>query len=150
MTSLVLPIVIPVSLIPFGINNAISAILIFSLVFGVIPYLVMCVGIIVWARDKNERDMRRLSYFAPLLYIIVLAASLLVLTVLTSGAAFQAKEYLAVLALFSIYAVVVGYIYVLLINLVYELTLSKYEDIAPTNASSRGVKSARGWKHDVR
>jgi len=70
LISLVLPIVVPVALIPFGINNILTALFLFSLVFGGVPYLIMCIFIIFWARKKNEVQLRKLSYVIPIIFIL--------------------------------------------------------------------------------
>jgi len=123
-----LPIIVPVSLIPVGINDTLTALLLFSLGFGGVPYLLMCVGVIVWARRKNEIQLRKLSYVIPVIFVLFSSIFYLVFLLYKQGMSFNVKEFFYLNLALAGYGIGLGYFYVILVNIIYELFLSKYEN----------------------
>jgi hypothetical protein len=128
--SLALPLVVPLFmglvafLSPSEVLDGFAAIFLFSLVLGGIPYLLFVVGILIWSRCQSVSAIRRLSYFAPLLYVMATAG--LGLIALFFGASIQ--EVAGFVAIFSVYALLFGYLYVFIVNFVYELCFGKRFD----------------------
>jgi tetratricopeptide (TPR) repeat protein len=87
-----------------------------SLIIGGIPYLLFIVGLLHWARNKDFRAIRRVTYVAPLLFILVFVycvAALIPFQVLTIGEV-RVEAYWVQLS--CIFILIFGYFYVLLTN----------------------------------
>ncbi len=128
LATLALPVVIPVLFGITGTENALVAILITSLVFGGIPYLVLCAFVIVWARNRDEKQIRKLSYIVPLIFAAIFFVFLYAWMMIEKKGFPDFTEFSQVYALFGGYCLVIGYAYILVVNFVYELTLSKHEE----------------------
>jgi hypothetical protein len=128
--SLALPLVVPL-VIGLGtfltsseLIGGFAAIFIFSLVLGGIPYLVFVAGALLWSRSRPASAIRRLSYVAPLLFVIVTA----VLSFMALFFGIPLREIVMFVAVFSVYALVFGYLYVFIVNFLYEVFLAKQSD----------------------
>jgi len=67
--ALLLPVLTPIAALPFGIN-AVAALLMLSLQFGGIQYLIFAVvAFIVLGRLKNSRSKHKLLWLSPLLFL---------------------------------------------------------------------------------
>ncbi|MBI5007435.1 MAG: hypothetical protein HZB95_10000 [Nitrosomonadales bacterium] len=117
--ALILPIALPLVFLPFGMNVA-SAVLLLSLVFGGIQYLLFaCVMFFLIGRIKDEARIQKLSFCAPLLFIPI------------QGGGWLLYEYIdqlfnpdiiyswGELIPFAVYILIIGYVYVGLVNIVY-------------------------------
>lgn len=127
LASLALPLVVPliVASLAYVTSSELAAgfavVFMFSLILGGIPYLIFIVGVLLWSRTRSLEAIRKLSYIAPLLFVIV--AAVLSPVPLLFGASM--REVSAFLALFSLYALLFGYLYVLIVNALYEVFLAK-------------------------
>gem|GEM_PF-6266808 len=98
-----------------------AAIFLLSLAFGGLPYLLFVTAILFWSRNKSVRAIRRLSYFSPLLFVLATAA--LSLAAIPFGIAL--REIFLFIVIFSVYALLFGYLYVFVINYLYEIFFGK-------------------------
>ncbi len=128
LASLLLPVIVPLSILPIAFNNLLTALLIFSLWFGGVPYLIMSFGVIIWAKNKNETQLRKLSYVLPLLFVLVMVIVYLLFILYVQGLDFNMTEFVQIIIAFAGYAVAIGYFYVIVVNIIYELVLSKNEE----------------------
>lgn len=116
--SLIAPIVVPILFFPFH-ESALFALMLISLVFGGVPYVLFSLAVFVWSRDKTTEQLKHFSYFAPFIFGLFLALFYFVYSL-----AFEQKDlnirYLAsLLGLFALYGIGMGYAYVLIVNLGY-------------------------------
>lgn len=129
--SLVLPLVVPLvlALTAFLTSSQVidgfAAVFMFSLMLGGIPYLIFAAGVLIWSRSRPASAIRRLSYFAPVL--LVIGTDLLSLMALFFG--ISPREVLAFVVIFSSYALIFGYLYVFIINFLYEAFFGRQSDI---------------------
>lgn len=98
-----------------------AAIFLLSLALGGLPYLFFITAILFWSRNKSVRAIRRLSWFSPVLFVLATAA--LSLAAIPFGATF--REVFLFVIIFSVYALVFGYLYVFVINYLYEIFFGK-------------------------
>jgi uncharacterized membrane protein len=70
--SLLLPLILPVIVLllfePSFANGGIVLILMFSLYFGALPYLLFVIGLLFWMRRKDVREIQRMTFIAPLVF----------------------------------------------------------------------------------
>ena len=128
LVSLILPIIVPLAILPFAFNNAITALFTFSLWFGGVPYLILSIGVIIWAKNKNETQLRKLSYVLPILFVLVMGMVYLLFILYAQGLNFNSKEFVQIFAVFAGYGIAIGYFYVIVVNIIYEFLLSKHEE----------------------
>ena len=128
--TLVLPLAVPlimgaVALLTSSeLIDGFSTIFLFSLVLGGIPYLLFAAAILFWSRRQSVSDIRRLSYFAPFLFVLATAGlSLIALFFGTSP-----QEVTGFVMLFSAYALLFGYLYVFIVNFLYEVLFGRHSD----------------------
>ena len=125
--SLVLPLAVPLAiglmarLTSSEVVDVFAAIFLLSLAFGGLPYLLFVTAILFWSRNKSVRAIRRLSYFSPLLFVLATAA--LSLAAIPFGIAL--REIFLFIVIFSVYALLFGYLYVFVINYLYEIFFGK-------------------------
>ena len=125
--SLVLPLAVPLAiglmarLTSSEVVDVFAAIFLLSLAFGGLPYLLFVTAILFWSRNKSVRAIRRLSYFAPVLFALATAA--LRLAAIPFGIAL--REIFLFVVIFSVYALLFGYLYVFVINYLYEIFFGK-------------------------
>lgn len=127
LASLALPLVAPliVASLTYMTSNEVvagfAAIFMFSLMLGGIPYSVFVAGVLLWSRRQSLSAIRKLSYVAPFLFVIVTAA----LSPVALIFGIPVREVFAFIALFSLYALVFGYLYVFMVNALYEFVIAK-------------------------
>lgn len=127
LASLALPVGVPVvvgalaALTSSELMAGFAAIFLFSLVLGGIPYLFFAAGVILWSRKRSLAAIRRLSFIAPLLFVVLICT--LSPLALPFGASIH--EIAGFLLMFSFYALIFGYLYVFIVNCGYEFFLAK-------------------------
>ncbi|HEU0015705.1 MAG TPA: hypothetical protein VFQ45_18655 [Longimicrobium sp.] len=121
--SLLAPVVVPLLLLPLllidplpAVVGSLMGILLFSLLIGGIPYVLFAVGLYVYLDPADERGWVRASWAAPLLYVPVLCACLLALSLLMVRP--EQGSLLAGMAYYAAWGLGVGYFYVLLVHAV--------------------------------
>ena len=127
LLSLFLPIITPLAILPFAFNNFITELFTFSLWFGGVPYLILSIGVIIWAKNKNENQLRKLTYVLPILFVMVMGIVYLLIMLYVLGADFNIKEFLHFFVGLAVYGFALGYFYVIVVNIIYELFISKHE-----------------------
>ncbi len=129
-SSLVLPLAVPLIIGLIGqltsseVVDGVAAIFLFSLALGGLPYLLFIAAILFWSRNKPVRAIRRLSYFAPVLF--VLATSVLSLAAIPFGVTL--REIFMFIVIFAVYSLLFGYLYVFIINYLYEVFFAEHTD----------------------
>lgn len=99
-----------------GPTQDIVEVLLMSLLYGGVPYGVLAVWATVWIGGKEEAQIRRLMFRAPLLMAAVFApVAMLAGLIVGAPGPFAAVAVLGALA-----SVVVGYVYVLVVMLIRE------------------------------
>jgi hypothetical protein len=116
--SIWLPIVIPAIL--FGIANVLRLpladislvleILVYSLIWGGLPYLPLAVWATFWVSGRPEWEIRRMMFRAPLLMVLLFASAALVFGLIANAL----KPLAAVALLGSVVIIPLGYAYVAL------------------------------------
>ena len=111
-----LPIAVPLVFLPFGVN-AVSAILLFSLAFGGLQYLLFaCFMFYFIGRLKDAARIQRLSYWAPVLFIPIQASGWLIYGYIERLSNPKLVGIWDGLPVFAVYILIVGYVYVGLVN----------------------------------
>ncbi len=129
--SLALPLVVPSVLGGAAFLTKIEAIdgfaiaFMFSLMLGGIPYLIFAFVVLFWSRHWSVSAIQRLSYLAPVLFVVT--TSVLSLVALFFSASL--REILWFDALFAFFGLIFGYLYVFIINLLYEVFYGEQSDI---------------------
>ncbi len=119
--ALLLPIVVPLAAGPAlfvpGVEGTpagdLVALVVWSLLFGGIPYLVFLAAFHLWMREKPEARVRRGLRLSPVFYSLFLAVCMALLEVARNGAAVDGKAFFP-LAVFAGIALGFGYAYVLI------------------------------------
>ncbi len=119
-SSLALPLLFPLLGYVFP-ESVIMMILFTAIIIGGAPYLLLAAGILWWSRRRDEHALRRLSYVLPLIYLPLLILALFLWTTLSTGTLPEAGRFAQSILDFSGYTLVIGYGYVLLVNLIYEV-----------------------------
>jgi len=126
--SLALPILLPLLVsplqfagpwVPSSLKSA-SEFLTWSLVFGGIPYVLLAFGLVWWMRGKGEATVRRASFIVPLLMLAIFWVCWFAYALVPEPHDIRASYLLGGVAM-SLYVVVVGYAYVMLITLSLDL-----------------------------
>jgi 4-amino-4-deoxy-L-arabinose transferase-like glycosyltransferase len=104
--------------------NGFTAIFLLSLMLGGVPYLLFVAGILFWSRRQPVEAIRRLSYFAPVIFM--LATAVLSLVAVFFGVSL--REIGLFIAAFAIYTLLFGYLYVFIANFLYEILFDKPSD----------------------
>jgi hypothetical protein len=117
--ALLLPVALPLALLPFGMN-AVVGVLTLSLAFGGAQYLLFA-GVLFFlvGRVKDPGRIRRVSYFAPLLFIPVQATGWLIHGYIEKLSNPELVGIWELVLPFAAYIFLVGYAYVGLVNLLY-------------------------------
>ena len=117
------PVVLPLLMIPALVIEGVpellgmaAIVLVMSLVFGGIPYIVFAVLLLRWLRDRDERTWHRATWLAPPLFAAVLAAGLALWSLLAG--AFDGRRLAETASYFAVWFVGIGYFYVLLVHAV--------------------------------
>jgi hypothetical protein len=102
-------------------NGVIVEVLVYSLVYGGIPYGLLALWATWWVGGRSEAAIRRLMFLAPLLMIALFA----VLALAAGIGVGQVRMFSAVAALGSVVILVLGYAYVALTVMIRELAGSR-------------------------
>ena len=86
------------------------------------PYIIFGLVILLWSINKTEADLRKLSYFAPLIFLLLLLAVGFIFSFVTGE---ELEKTVKIALLFSMYVIIIGYFYVIVVNLGYELFFSR-------------------------
>lgn len=123
--ALVLPMALPLVLWPFGMNTVAIA-LAFSLTFGGVQYLLFA-GFLFWwiGRVQDTARIRQMSYVAPLLFIPVQAVGWIVHSYIQKLSNPALSGIWEPLILFAAYILVIGYVYVGIVNVLYLVVFGK-------------------------
>ena len=117
--ALLLPLVLPLALLPFGMNSVVG-VLALSLAFGGAQYVVFASVLFLWiGRVKDTERIRRLSYVAPLLFIPVQAAGWVIYGYVEKLSNPELVGTWEPLIAFAVYILLIGYAYVGAVNLLY-------------------------------
>ena len=103
-----------------GAFQKIAQLLLASLLYGAVPYTPLALWASWWIGGKDEAQIRRLMFKAPLL----MAAVFVPVALLAGFAAGAVEPFAAVAVLGALAAIVLGYAYVALVMLIREETLS--------------------------
>lgn len=114
--ALVLPVAIPLALMPFGMN-AFTGLLTLSLWFGGVQYAIFAAILFYWiGRLGKPESIKKLTYAAPLIFIPIQYI----------GWGIYSGEWDAFLV-FSLFIILIGYAYVVIINSLYPLVVGNSE-----------------------
>ena len=119
--SLALPIALPLIALPFWFlnrsGNAVVFFLMGSLYLGGLPYLIAALGVLRWMRGKNEEQVRRASFLAPLIVLPICWLCWAVFFLVTLGeTSSNWVESVFYVAYFSLFEIVIGYAYVAVVH----------------------------------
>jgi len=124
LSALSLPILIPIVFMLFPDFSA-TPLLIFSLVFGGVAYLVFVIGVLYFGRQKDGDWYRRLSYFAPIIYAPIQSFTVLIWFWVEGAQDIFSMQGMSVISLFMFWSIIIGYLYVSIITIVYELFVNR-------------------------
>ena len=117
--SLLLPMILPF-LAVIGGENFLTDLLIGTVLFSSIPYLIFAGLFWAWLEEKTIKSIQQASYLAPLLFVpFQVIFLLLLLTLSPPSEIFSVDGMLTAIGEFMFYALMVGYLYVFIINLGY-------------------------------
>lgn len=118
--SLLLPVVAPVVAFMIGPTNMVLALLMFSLGFGGVAYIPFAaVAFVAIGRFRTAWGIQKLSFIAPLVFFPFQAMFVLAVYAMDTMPNFRLGEYLKFLAPFAFYVAIIGYSYVVIVNLAY-------------------------------
>lgn len=130
LASLALPLVAPlvaaslVFVTASELAAGFAAIFLFSLLIGGVPYLIFVAGVLLWSRGRSDSAIRKLSFIAPLLFVLVTAA----ISPVALLFGLPLREIPVFIAAFAFYALIFGYLYVFIVNSVYEVFLARHPE----------------------
>jgi hypothetical protein len=126
LTPLILPLLLGLAAKMTGneLLSVFAAIFLLSLALGGIPYLIFGVAILIWSRGRSIDEVRRISYWSPLLFLLGLSV-LDLFYLMFSG---DLHEFLGFLLLSSVYVPLFGYLYVFLVNFGFEMLFGEEPD----------------------
>jgi hypothetical protein len=107
---------------PF-IPNFISDILIFSMIFGGVPYLIVAIGFTLWGWNKSSQKILAAAWWIPV-YFIVLLNCFVYLDAILKKSAGSIGDMIGGVFVLSLYGCILGYIYVLAGRFLYKFILS--------------------------
>jgi uncharacterized membrane protein YkvI len=120
---LLLPLVVPALLLPLGLFHLAPswlerfiAVCGLSVMVGGIPYALLALCLLLWMRGKPERQVRMAMFITPALMVAFLGLAI-VTTVALEGSPFDSDN-LTAWAVYSGYALMLGYFYVALACLI--------------------------------
>lgn len=115
--SLLLPLLLPVALLPFTDLSGIVAILWMSLGFGGPAYILYGVIIFLWlGKISTSWGMRKLTYWAPIIFIPIQSVSWLIHFHLQKQSNPELTGGIEGIPVFAVYILLLGYIYVGIVN----------------------------------
>lgn len=118
--SLAIPIILPMLLFPVMYSGAnlpewletVVAVIVWSGLLGGIPYAIVAVLLLLWARSRGEAQIRRGLLLSPLIMLLVFGAFLGIVRLLQNLKGLEGLHYREVMA-FSIPCILIlGYVYV--------------------------------------
>jgi hypothetical protein len=115
---LFLPLLVPVSIYVFG-ENLVTGVLFLSLGFSGVPYIIFSILVLFWIRGRGITHIRRLSYVSPILFIPMQALYLSARFAMDKAANTELTGLGGSIFVSAVYIMVIGYAYVLLVNVVY-------------------------------
>lgn len=126
--SLALPVLVPLALLPLALSwqtapgpvQWVLQVLVFSLMYGGVPYVVLVSALVWWMRGKGEREIRRALGLAPLLMLPIFWVCLWGYLLWTTWPEVRPADFWGTLVL-SEYVIVLGYAYVLVVTLLVPL-----------------------------
>ena len=118
--SLLLPIIVPMLFAPafffirsLGESGAMALMtILFSMVYGGIPYLILVGILLFWMRGKNEKQIRRALLSSPLLMLVILQVCAGLWIAFVSEATPKINQFVGLLIVLSPFVLLFGYIYV--------------------------------------
>jgi hypothetical protein len=118
--SLLLPIIVPILLAPalffirsLGESGAtVLMTILFSLVYGGIPYLILVGILLFWMRGKDEKQIRRALLLSPLLMLVIFQVYAGLWIAFLSEATPKINQFMGSLIILSPFVLLFGYIYV--------------------------------------
>lgn len=118
--SLLLPIIVPILFAPalffirsLGESGAtVLMTIIFSLVYGGIPYLILVGILLFWMRGKDETQIRRALLLSPLLMLVIFQVFAGLWIAFFSEGTGKINQFVGSLVLLSPFVLLFGYIYV--------------------------------------
>lgn len=123
--SLFIPFTIPLVTVLFGFN-LISGVLVMSLFYGGLPYIFFALCLFFGMdRMKTVTSIRALSYATPLLFIPFLSMFWFLPLYLFGQTSSNGISILNTLSVFVTYILIIGYFYVLLVNIVFSILVRK-------------------------
>ncbi|GGB93408.1 hypothetical protein GCM10011352_19350 [Marinobacterium zhoushanense] len=124
LAPLIVPLCAPVLFYTgIGLLETLAAVLFFSLIYAGPAYLVFGLAVLFFTRNMSVSQIRRVSYFAPFIFIGIL----LLIAILAKLLWFQHAEFESIFPI-SVFILIFGYMYVGLVNLIYELSFKEEED----------------------
>lgn len=117
--SLVLPLLLPLALMPFGME-LVTGLLVLSIAFGGIQYILFAI-LMFYVIEKLKKGIKiqQLSFFAPILFIPIQAGGWVIYGYYDKFSNPQVTGIWDPVLPFAFYTLIVGYPYVLFVNLVY-------------------------------
>jgi hypothetical protein len=116
--SLAMPLVLPLLVLPLGLARnevgGLGFLLLMSLVFGGVPYLVFAALLLWWSRGKSEAQLRRAGLLAPVLMLPVYWLCLILDTAITRQIVRDPADLGNLMFTLSLFILTFGYAYVIL------------------------------------
>jgi len=120
--SLLFPLLIP--LLASIFENTLASVFQLSIYLGGIPYVLFALGLFVWLKNKPNAVVLRLSWAAPILFLPIFSVYIIIHQISrdwVSISDFSAFDVISLLVGYSVYVVIFGYFYVILMHLLYRL-----------------------------
>src|ERR1044072_8179135 len=96
--------------------------LLFSMIFGGIPYVLMLGLLFFICRGRDGRQMQIITLITPLLFTGILVFCYLILAIYHQEKSL--KTIIPLIPILAVVSVILGYVYVLIVNLIYYLLKS--------------------------
>ena len=115
--SLLVPVLLPIIMLFTGPEGP-AAFFMFALMFGGPAYLFLALLMYGWiGRRQSIRGIRRLVYLSPIIFVPIEAVFVTLLMLLVDNNNIDVVEMAKSIVMFSGFSLLVGYIYVVLVNL---------------------------------
>lgn len=123
--SFLLPIVLPLLVLPFSDSREgfgdLFGILAASLILGGMPYLLFLACLFFWMRDKNAKEIQRMTFFAPILFVPVFLLCVLLFAPIQQMITGKVDINGGIVFICCVFIIILGYVYVLAVNGAYLL-----------------------------
>ena len=120
--ALIIPFAVPALVYLFGSNSWLFGLLFFSVAFGGPAYLVFAILMFVWVgKSSTHSEIQKLTLKAPLLFIPIQSISWLAYFYYEKLSNPNLTDGWGALLPFSFYILILGYAYVLIVNILYSL-----------------------------